>query len=220
MSRRQGQWQVKLAAQTPVAVRKMSPDEGEKFYFEYWEFDNWGIPATTPGTRGREKTEDDLIKRDWFPTNSSLWSPPSRPLIEQQSQQLLGRSFGRAGLQRRNFECPSGTSSCSSIDRPDSCCNSGDVCVIVPDDGLGDVGCCPQGGGCSGGVSFCDTSAGYSSCPGSPNGGCCIPNFECLDIGCECGRSLTNPTFSLLLTGPFQQAFLAIPSSWSLRSPQ
>ncbi|KAL2430837.1 hypothetical protein ABEF95_013834 [Exophiala dermatitidis] len=44
-------------------------------------------------------------------------------------------------VAKRGFQCPSGTTACTSIDRPNSCCATDSTCQLVTDTGLGDVGC-------------------------------------------------------------------------------
>ena len=83
-------------------------------------------------------------------------------------------------FETRDFQCPGGTYSCSSIGHDDLCCYSTDTCVSTSEG----VGCCPRGASCGQEVSSCDTEAGYTSCPNSPNGGCCIPGASCEGTGC------------------------------------
>lgn len=100
-------------------------------------------------------------------------------------------------LLKRQFRCPEGTLSCVSVGAPDVCCGGSSTCVKVQNSNIGDIGCCPNGQSCAGSIS-CNESAGYTSCPGSSNGGCCLPGFQCSGIGCKLlvnamrhGRSLT-----------------------------
>ncbi|KAF2840811.1 hypothetical protein M501DRAFT_1014808 [Patellaria atrata CBS 101060] len=182
--------QRRLAVEQPVGVRKMSGDESEKFHLEYWQFDG-SLPLTPEAPLLRRPH---ILGQEYG--NVSMVDIPLPPFLLHSSQSnfeadSLLRFFRRDNIFRRSFECPSGTSSCSSISRPDSCCAAGESCMLIEDTGLGDVGCCPQGLSCSGGVSSCDTDAGYSSCPGSSNGGCCIPNFECQGVGCVIANTVT-----------------------------
>lgn len=181
----------KLAGQAPVGVRKMSGDEGEKFFLDYWQFhgagnaeENRGDHATEEQLRRRAAVENDLLDC----ANISLSHTYLPPLLLhgdwRSKYEHRFRFFSRSNLHERQFLCPAGTSSCAGIDRPNSCCATGETCVLVTDTGLGDVACCPAGTSCAGSVPSCDTASGYSSCPGSPNGGCCIPNYTCEGIGC------------------------------------
>jgi hypothetical protein len=88
-----------------------------------------------------------------------------------------------AFLEKRQWSCPSGTSSCGSIGHPNSCCGEGETCVEVPDTGLGPVGCCPAGAACGGGISGCPD--GSTPCGSEVGGGCCIPGFVCAGVGCK-----------------------------------
>ena len=86
-------------------------------------------------------------------------------------------------LSRREFQCPGDTLSCTEIDRPNSCCPIGGTCQLIYDSEFGDVGCCREGQTCSEQIVGCLN--GYTSCPTSSGGGCCIPGYECVDVGCE-----------------------------------
>lgn len=95
------------------------------------------------------------------------------------------RFQARNALLKRQFQCPAGTASCSSIGAPDVCCGTGLTCINVQGDSdAGSVGCCPEGQTCAGSVS-CDSNNGYSACPDAPNGGCCMPGFQCSGVGCK-----------------------------------
>ncbi|KAF2100290.1 hypothetical protein NA57DRAFT_54381 [Rhizodiscina lignyota] len=190
--------QERLNSGQPVGVRKMSGDEGEKFFLEYWQFDeeaqSWegeedGYAAQFAGDTPRIRRRAVGEEGDGAYANSSMQTALLPPFLLHDETVMrdskLEWLFPRALLQTRSFQCPTGTNNCSSIQRPNSCCATDETCVIVDDSDLGDVGCCPSGGNCGGTVSDCDTSQGYTSCPGSDNGGCCIPNFTCEGIGCK-----------------------------------
>lgn len=85
-------------------------------------------------------------------------------------------------LVKRDYACPTGTSSCSAIGYPDSCCQAGTTCAPIADTGLGPVGCCPEGESCTGQIACADGQQGCSSASG---GGCCIPGWECASVGCK-----------------------------------
>ncbi|KAI1156962.1 hypothetical protein F4825DRAFT_401627 [Nemania diffusa] len=88
-----------------------------------------------------------------------------------------------AGLQGRDFTCPSGTHVCSNINEPNYCCTDGTTCFVVEDaPDAGNVGCCPDGQTCGGSVASC--TDGNTACPAEDGGGCCIPGFVCADVGC------------------------------------
>lgn len=173
-----------LQWQQPVGMRKMSGDEGEKFFLHYWDFGD--LPAET------EKLEEqvgDLEKH----ANASL--KLSAPIAQHFERAHSFRRFPGYNLFARDWgSCPEGTKSCTEIDRPDSCCSENDECIQVEDTGNGDVGCCPQGGSCGKSISNCDESAGQTSCPDSDNKGCCIEGYACYDVGCIWASTQTTTT--------------------------
>ncbi|KAF2461512.1 hypothetical protein BDY21DRAFT_88782 [Lineolata rhizophorae] len=206
--------QERLARQTPIGVRKMSDDEGEKFYLDYWVFDMDGVDGTA--SSGPEYSEVAVHRRSRrsdieaplaYANASVQLLPPFNLHAEMQPQaEEFFRYFRRSYLEPRDFQCPAGTRACTDIDRPNSCCSTDEQCIIVEDTGLGDVGCCPQGASCGGGVSTCNEDDGYTSCPGTSNGGCCIPNYECEDIGCVYTNTATT------IVQPPEPSTSAIPS--------
>ncbi|KAK7532398.1 uncharacterized protein J3D65DRAFT_636685 [Phyllosticta citribraziliensis] len=164
----------RMAVEVPRAVRKMSDDPGQKFYFDYWEF--------AAAEAGADTNQVAIVEGEFL--NVTLLPPALKHSEDYGRHWNFPRFFpqgGHGAVQRRDFQCPTGTSACTNIDRPDSCCGISETCQIVEDTGNGDVGCCPEGSSCSGGVANCDSSAGYSSCP---NGGCCVPGFYCVSEGC------------------------------------
>jgi len=154
-----------LSQHAPVAVRKMYP--GEKFYPHYWqsEVEEAGIDSG----------------------NASILATNLIPPLQLHFSGVLedtGRHWPRNLFGKRGYQCPADTNSCISINRPNSCCGTGEQCQLVTDTGSGDVGCCPSGATCGGSISTCNTAAGYTACPDSSNGGCCIPGYACNSIGC------------------------------------
>lgn len=198
--KRDDEIQRRLWSQPAAAVRKMSGDEGAKFFLDYWEFGGGlnGIRGSGSELETTDAGESSLRLRsanteeprnEW--ANATIPQLPRPPfalhLEEIPEVHSLARffHFPRAAyspLDRRDFRCPAGTADCSTINRPDSCCAVGETCQLIQDTGLGDVGCCNAGQTCSGDLTSCDP--GQSSCPGSPNGGCCIPGFVCEGVGC------------------------------------
>ena len=195
--------QRRLVAQKPAGLQKLRGEESEMFFLDYWQFD-----STADGGRGsgenRKNTEDKhdaMISRtcvrgaipDSLPSNSSSVQVLQAPFPQHQKERTFANPiFGRAAsipwpfrsrLDKRDFQCPTGTANCASINRPNSCCSSGETCQLITDTGLGDVGCCQQGQTCGQQVTSCQT--GYQSCPGSPGGGCCIPGYTCAGVGCK-----------------------------------
>ncbi|GAB1313915.1 hypothetical protein MFIFM68171_04125 [Madurella fahalii] len=191
----------------PTAIRKMPPDQGAKFHHSYCAFsdddDVFRSAPAKPFAAIAARTayeEDDSLR---LAANSSAELALRPPFVvvsgreEQDEHQAAADSasdsdsawalFRRAAsalafLERRQWSCPSGTASCSSIGYPNSCCQEGERCVEVPDTGLGPVGCCPQGVTCGGGVSGC--ADGSTACASEIGGGCCIPGFICAGVGC------------------------------------
>ncbi len=188
--RRDLQIQQRLAYQMPAEVEKMSGDEGEKFLMTYWHFEL----QSTEGEQGQNISAPILRRRDWDSglwANASIPQPLQPPFLLHTDQQQTSRNphflhlphFAFPSLQKRAFQCPSGTSNCSAIGRPDSCCSTGETCQLITDTGLGDVGCCGVNLTCAGEVTVCDI--GLTSCPNNTGGGCCIPDYECVDVGCK-----------------------------------
>ena len=193
--RRNVEIQNKLETEKVRGLRKMSHDEGEMFFLEYWQFEqdedrrddgyNGLIKRLSEDDTEREK--DPCTSEQW--TNDTMSSDPQPPLLlhskqEMSEHRLVGRYLGSRleKLFQRDFVCPNDTLSCSYIGQPNSCCESGLTCNIVPQTDLGVVGCC-AGSGCSGQVAPCQ--AGYTACPYSLGGGCCIPGYVCSGVGCE-----------------------------------
>jgi hypothetical protein len=143
---------------------KLSGDEGEKFWPEYWVFEE--SPSYTAPfalhVRDNEAPYGDMGARK------------------------AGRDV-MAALQKRQAQCPVGTSSCSAIGFPNSCCAKGATCTQIQDTGLGPVGCCPSTG-CIGAVDNCVSP--NTACSVSLGGGCCIPNYICSGAICKLRYSL------------------------------
>ena len=195
--RRNMEIQTRLSYEKPVGLRKMSQDAGEMFLLEYWQFDEVPV-ARSVDDRGRvlsmssdtpdpQGNPDQMARRQG---NSSLQEWPQAALLlhsgEQVTKALWSKYLPRSReeLYRRDFTCPAGTSSCTSIARPNSCCSIGLACTLITDTGLGDVGCCSASSPCNGQVISCP--AGHSACPVNQGGGCCIPGYQCTGIGCRC----------------------------------
>ncbi|TPX24371.1 hypothetical protein DIZ76_013717 [Coccidioides immitis] len=179
----------RLRVEQPTAVRKMPDDEGEKFWMDYWYFND---DRHDPRKRDvASYLEDDEMN------NNLAALEPAYPIHFERTVpgfSLFGKEFSiprnlRPGnlFSKRAFQCPANTRPCSSISRPNSCCSLGSVCQIVPDTGLGDVGCCSGGSygsgkKCSGKLQSC--LDGYTNCSEFPGGGCCIPGYICVKDGC------------------------------------
>lgn len=184
----------------PTAIRKMSLDGGEKFYHEYLAFEETedaarlGLGLQGPALLSRE--EERLLG-----ANSSAAIPYRPPFAPHLGASGLGDAVGGRGgwelfrrsrevvarLERRQYACPGGTSSCASIGYPNSCCQTGLQCAPIPDTGLGPVGCCPQGVACTGSIAC---SGSQLACSSEIGGGCCIEGYVCATIGCKLTASL------------------------------
>ena len=164
--------QQRLQVQPALGVRKMSADPDEKFYLDYWSFD---------------VSDDDHNFDSWTNTSASHLLHPCTPLHNNntlpKSPRHVPLSFwNRSPFNKRDFQCPSGTNSCSAIGYPDSCCPTSETCQVVQDTGFGNIGCCPAGNTCAGSIASC--SAGQTACPSNLGGGCCIAGYACQDVGC------------------------------------
>jgi hypothetical protein len=176
--------QQKLNKAAPSGVHKMSDHEGEKFFLDYWQFDDQTIDFVDmdkPPNARRSVSSAALLSN--ISTVEELLPPL---LLHAESQQFVPRFFGRS-LSERAFQCPTGTNSCASIGYPNSCCATGETCMSLPENVGATVGCCPDGASCGGQIGSCDSAAGYTNCA-NENGGCCIPGYTCQGIGCELTR--------------------------------
>ena len=171
--RRNAVIQQRLASEMPNAVRKMSIDQGEMFFPEYWGF----------------QSLEEIEQHSQPALNTSMEEPFQAPFLVhsdgRSSLYLFGR-YAEAPSDKRDFACPVGTFSCTSISRPNSCCANGLQCNLIANTGLGDVGCC-AGSSCSG-VATCQS--GYTACP-NDGGGCCIPGYQCAGVGCVLSSTQT-----------------------------
>lgn len=194
--RRNAEIEARLADEPVYGVRKMSTDEGEKFYLDYWHFEG----TAQGGLSERDLAEVNTTASDDAKNQDGSTQGPGNGISPVQ---FLARSYafspsfgpesGLSGilLEARDFKCPGGTNACTSINRSDRCCSTGDTCVIVTDTGSGDVGCCPNGQTCSGTIGSCQS--GYTTCSTALGGGCCIPGYECVEGGCKSILALTIP---------------------------
>ncbi|KAM0711772.1 hypothetical protein Q7P35_001140 [Cladosporium inversicolor] len=134
--KRERQAQEQLQWQQPIGMRKMSSDEGEKFFLHYWDF---GESATGSETMDGQRIDG----AENYANSSTRLLAPLAPHFERAH---TFRRFPGYSLFARDWgSCPSGTKSCASIERPNSCCGETDQCITVEDTGNGDVGCCPAG---------------------------------------------------------------------------
>jgi hypothetical protein len=178
---------------SPVGIMKMSADEGEKFYMEYWQFEGEIGQSNILGESSisLRKGDEDEEARLLVNTSAILSFRPPFMLHTEEStygdlraRRTLEARNALAILEKRQFACPTGTADCSSIGESNYCCATGETCFSIQDTGLGPVGCCPTGSTCGGTVTTCNSP--NTPCADSLGGGCCIPNYVCAGIGCEC----------------------------------
>lgn len=172
----------KLAAGPAIGVKKMSDDEGEKFFLDYWGF---GDDFSSGNISERNLSDDDGFSPVSFVAQSYPFGP-SYSLGTDSESEVLPRENSNSVInlfEKRDFKCPAGTTACVSIGRSDRCCGSGETCQIVADTGHGNVGCCPRWKNCSGMIGSCQS--GYTACSQALGGGCCIPGYDCVEGGCE-----------------------------------
>jgi progranulin len=196
-----------LAGHAPVAVKKMSEDESEKFFPEYWGFneqvDQFPIFSNVLGDfdggwSPRKEFEEEearmlanesavLSMRPPFLVRTRQETSMSRRDIQAVRRRKGDRSAAAvlALLEKRQFACPAGTAACSNA--PSLCCAPGEICVTVTDTGIGTIGCCPSGYTCSGTI---QCVAGNTPCASDIGGGCCIPGDVCATVGCKTTLSI------------------------------
>ncbi|KAJ5660096.1 GPI anchored protein [Penicillium longicatenatum] len=96
-------------ASTPIhGLKKMSPDEGEKFFFDYWSFG----PESQGQLSGREEEQiqsNDTLGIDDLPSNP--FHPRSYPFQPSLPFQANRWSL----LSSRDFKCPTGTQACGCV---------------------------------------------------------------------------------------------------------
>lgn len=187
------------AQRLPIAIRKMSPDAGEKLLHEYYAFgpdEEVAQVGSNAQPATFAKAVLDAEEEELLAANSSASISFRAPFAPHFDTHLTvrGDESGASGwhlfqrakdavarLEKRQFACPTGTSDCSAIDFPNSCCQAGTECVQITDTGLGPVGCCPDGISCTGSIAC---SGSQQGCPSDIGGGCCIDGFVCASIGC------------------------------------
>lgn len=172
----------------PVGVMKMSLDDGEKFFPEYWQYGD--APDVTAKLKVlAPKAEDSgLLANLSMPFTSPLGLHTYREAHydDMKAKRLLeGRNTAAAlaMLEKRDFVCPTGYNSCIGIGYQYSCCSTGETCFPILDTGLGPVGCCANGYTCGGTINTCGSV--NTPCASELGGGCCLPGFVCAGVGCK-----------------------------------
>ena len=130
---------------TPVGVLKMSPDEGEKFYMDYWQFEDDLAQSESLNTgilRARDKGEEARLLanssaivafRPPFALHTEKWSDMSSFEDLRARKVVEGRNSAPvlAMLGKRGFQCPTGTADCSEAGYPNSCCPTSEFCYAI-----------------------------------------------------------------------------------------
>lgn len=163
-------------------MRKMQP--GEMWLSQYWQFEDEDVlpPSISSVTDDRDNTSMILLA-----------SPPLLLHNDDAWDTTYARLWPRYQLSRRAYQCPTNTTSCTNINKPNSCCGNGETCMLLNNGETNDVGCCPAGATCGGSVGSCNTAAGYTYCS-NEDGGCCIPGYQCDSIGCIASGTTTVTT--------------------------
>lgn len=195
------------SGEVPTVVKKMSGDESEMFFHDYWGLQSIGSPPSQVNLgemndeseerrslrRGYEHDEDALLAN----SSAILETRPAYALHFQDSP-VSGATIRERRQPKPNQNipdifkrgsCPTGTNDCSSIGYANSCCATGETCIQITDTGLGPVGCCPTGSTCAGTITSC--SSGQTACAQQLGGGCCIAGYQCSGVGCRF-RTLPN----------------------------
>jgi hypothetical protein len=185
----------------PIGVMKMSDDPSQKFYLHYWQYEEDLSQSNTsdfPPVRSlriRDEEEEAILLANAsavisFRAPFALHTDENFSHLEARGR-IGSRNAAAAALsalQKRQFACPAGTTDCTLIGYPNSCCATDEMCFQIQDTGLGPVGCCPDGDTCGGTISGCNspnTPCAENSNGDYEGGGCCIPGFVCAGIGCK-----------------------------------
>lgn len=185
-----------ITEKVAVGVRKMSGDEGEMFFPDYWNFEagtgdssELKLDKRKPTLRSANRLVDTEVSGAC--ANFSILQPLQAPFALHTFEHLKGQTLRARlikspreffSLDQRDFQCPGNTVVCNSINRPNSCCPTGSTCQLITNSGSGDVGCCGEGQTCGGNVSGCP--AGDTTCPNAAGGGCCVSGYRCSGVGC------------------------------------
>ncbi|KAF8423251.1 hypothetical protein EV426DRAFT_137740 [Tirmania nivea] len=177
----------------PVAVRKMPPEESEKFYHYSDPF-----VRSIPGYFSPEEEVSVLGARS---------ADSSDPFFGLQAPHY-GAPLPQ--LLKRQFSCPANHYACDSINAPAYCCRVDEQCIKIQDTGMGTVGCCPDGQKCEGPLKDCNSD--QVTCDASQGGGCCVKGYQCSPNGCVPDNS--SPTVEgAQTTQPCSSGSYACPST-------
>jgi progranulin len=124
----------------------MSPDEGEKFYMDYWQFDGEleqsQLLETGTSLRARDEEEDAILLanasavvsfRPPFALHTEEAIDPLNfeDLRARKAPESSNSAAVLAMLIKRGFQCPTGTADCSGIEAPNSCCPTTEFCYAI-----------------------------------------------------------------------------------------
>ncbi|KAM0254720.1 hypothetical protein ACHAQJ_006501 [Trichoderma viride] len=181
-----------VAANQPIAtaIKKQVPDANEKLFPNHLAFES--LPLLTPfeTTVAANLWLDSQEDEDAGSNNSTRrYRPAFSNHFQDSEDNLLRRAAEVLVILQNRAACPGGMDSCSSIGAPDKCCADGTYCTNVSDSDAEQVACCPNGATCGGQIGTCPSDA--VSCSSELGGGCCIPGYVCVGVGCVPSASAT-----------------------------
>lgn len=169
--------QVAAEARPPTAIKKLSPDAGEKLFPEHISFDP--LPLS-PFDSIIDEQDDDFTRHN---LTARFYLRPFELHRDDTEDNMLRRAAEVLALLYQRASCPVGMNSCEDQGFPAKCCQAGTYCTDVPDTDVGKVACCPTGTTCDGEVGSCPSDA--ATCPADLGGGCCIAGYVCQGVGCK-----------------------------------
>lgn len=173
-----------VANPNPTALKKLSPDPGEKLFPEHLAFAPADHLLHQQSFSGLYTPADDLDESRHRNASTRFYKRAFGTHFDETEESIFRRAAEALALLERRSSCPSGMSSCADIGYPNKCCQEGTYCADAPDAAdVGNVACCAEGSNCGGGIGECPSNA--VSCPASLGGGCCIPGYICQGIGCK-----------------------------------
>ncbi|KAF8453754.1 hypothetical protein BDZ91DRAFT_748622 [Kalaharituber pfeilii] len=181
-----------LTYHAPTAVKKMLPDEGEKFY-------HYDDPFA-------------LNLPEYF-SLSEIEHVPNIAIAHPKSPHSAGLALQQ--LSKRQFSCATNNYACDSINAPAYCCRVDEACIRVEDTGHGTVGCCPNGQKCVGSLNGCNDD--QVTCSRDQGGGCCNFGYKCSANGCvpddSSGKNQVPSTEGAQTTQACSSGFYPCPST-------
>jgi len=131
---------------SPVGVLKMSPDVGEKFYMDYWQFEGGLEQSQLLDTGASLRARDEEEEARLLANASAILSfrPPFALHTEEGVnglgfEDLRARKVVEGGnsaavlamLSKRGFQCPTGTAACSGVGASNLCCPTTEFCYSI-----------------------------------------------------------------------------------------